>query len=114
MNTKACCLLSAAGFALMVLAGCNAAASQRDRSFKSYSEPDGRRHPETFDVNANGVVTCTAASGQSGDFGCTVRDPSGFPKNIKKGDSLTVSTAGKATLVCMGVGSLHCEAEVKD
>lgn len=114
MNTKACCLLSAAGFALMVLAGCNAAAPQRDRTVKSYSEPDGRRHPETFDVNVNGVVTCTAASGQSGDFGCTVRDPSGFPKNIKKGDSLTVSAAGKATLVCMGVGALHCEADVKD
>jgi hypothetical protein len=113
MNTKACCLLPA-GFALMLLAGCNAAAPQRDRSFKSFSEPDGRRHPETFDVNANAVITCTAASGQSGDFGCTVRDPSGVPKNMKKGDSLTVSAAGKTTLVCMGVGSLHCEADVKD
>jgi hypothetical protein len=114
MNIKACCLLSA-GFALTTLAGCTSANSaQRDRTFKSYSEPDGRRHPESFDVNANGVVTCTAASGQSGDFGCTVRDPSGFPKNIKKGDSLTVSAAGKATLVCMGVGALHCEADVKD
>jgi hypothetical protein len=113
MNTKACCLLSA-GFALMLLAGCTAAAPQRDRTIKSFSEPDGRRHPETFDVNANAVITCTAASGQAGELGCTVRDPSGVPQNIKQGASLTVSAPGKATLVCMGVGALHCVADVKD
>ena len=113
MNTKARCLLSV-GFALMLLAGCTAAAPQRDRTIKSFSEPDGRRHPETFDVNANAVITCTAASGQAGELGCTVRDPSGVPQNIKKGASLTVTGAGKATLVCMGVGALHCAADVKD
>ena len=110
MNTKGRCLLLSAGFALTLLAGCTAAAPQRDRTFKSFSEPDGRRHPETFDVNANAVVTCSDASGQSGELGCTVRDSTGVPTNIKKGASLTVSSAGKATLVCMGVGSLHCAA----
>jgi hypothetical protein len=113
MTINARCLLSV-GFALTLLAGCNAAAPQRDRTIKSFSEPDGRRHPETFDVNANAVVTCTAASGQSGELGCTVRDPSGVPQNVKKGASVTLSSAGKATLVCMGVGALHCDAEVKD
>ncbi len=113
MNINTRCLLSA-GFGLLLLAGCSTASPQRDRTIKSFSEPDGRRHPETFDVNANAVVTCTAASGQAGELGCTIRDPSGVPKNIKKGDSLTLTSAGKATLVCMGVGALHCDADVKD
>jgi hypothetical protein len=106
--------LLAVGSALAFVAGCSAATPARDRTIKTHSEPDGRRHPETFDVNANGVVTCAGAESREGDGGCTVRDVSGVPKDLKKGDSMTVSGAGKATFACTGTGAIYCAVEVKD
>jgi len=110
MNTTVRRLL-AVGCLLAFVAGC---APARDRIIKTHSEPDGRRHPETFDVNASGTITCAAAQNRDGDGGCYVRDTSGDPKNLKPGDSLTVSEAGKATFACTGSDAIFCSVEVKD
>ena len=113
MNTTARRFL-VIGSVLALVAGCNAATPAQDRTIKTHSEPDGRRHPETFDVNANGVITCSSAESREGDGGCNVRDASGFPKDLKKGDSMTVAAAGKATLACTGTGAIYCSVQVKD
>jgi len=113
MNTTVHRLL-AVGSALAFLAGCSAAAPARDRTVKTHSEPDGRRHPEVFDVNANAVVTCSSAESRAGDGGCTVRDVSGAPTDLKQGASMTVAGAGKVTLACTGTGAIYCAVEVKD
>jgi len=104
----------AIGSALVLVAGCSAATPARDRTVKTHSEPDGRRHPETFDVNANPVVTCSQAESRAGDGGCTVRDVSGAPTDLKVGASMTVAGAGKATFACTGTGAIYCAVEVKD
>jgi hypothetical protein len=113
MNTTIRRLL-AAGCALAVIAGCSAAAPARDRTVKTHSEPDGRRHPEAFDVKANAVVTCASAESRAGDGGCNVRDASGVPQDLKRGDSMTVSGAGNVTFACTGTGAIYCAVEVKD
>ena len=113
MKTAARRLL-AIGSALVLVAGCSAAAPARDRTIKTHSEPDGRRHPETFDVNANAVVTCTQAESRAGDGGCTVRNTSGAPTDLKIGALMTVAAAGKATFACTGTGAIYCAVEVKD
>jgi len=113
MNTTVRRLL-AVGCALTLVAGCSAAAPARDRTIKTHSEPDGRRHPTDFDVNANAVVTCTQAESRAGDGGCTVRDASGAPTDLKVGASMTVAGAGKTTFACTGTGAIYCAVEVKD
>ena len=106
--------LLAVGCALAFVAGCSAAAPARDRTIKTHSEPDGRRHPETFDVNANAVVSCSSAESRAGDGGCSVRDVSGAPQDLKQGASMTVSGAGKVTFACTGTGAIYCAVDVKD
>ena len=113
MNTTVRRLL-AVGCALAPVAGCSAAAPARDRTIKTHSEPDGRRHPEAFDVNANAVITCTGAESRAGDGGCNVRDASGVPQDLKKGASMTVSGAGNVTFACTGTGAIYCAVEVRD
>ena len=73
MNTTVRRLL-AVGCALALVAGCSAATPARDRTINTHSEPDGRRVPVAFDVNANAVVTCSGAESRAGDGGCNVRD----------------------------------------
>jgi len=113
MKTTARRLL-AVGFALAIVAGCSAPAPARDRTINTHSEPDGRRNPVSFDVNANAVVTCSSAESRAGDGGCTVRDVSGAPTDLKKGASMTVAGAGKVTFACEGTGAIYCAVEVKD
>jgi len=103
----------AIGFALVLTAGCNAAPG-RDRLIKTHSEPDGRRHPETFDVNANGTVTCSQAQNRDNDGGCYVRNTDGVPQNLKPGESMTVAGAGKVTFACTGSDAIYCAVDVKD
>jgi len=110
MNTTVRRLLLS-GCVLAFVSGC---APARDRIIKTHSEPDGRRHPETFDVNANATITCTQAQNRDGDGGCYVRDTSGTPRNLKQGDSMTVSGAGKATIACTGSDAIFCAVDVKD
>ena len=65
-------------------------------------------------MNAGAVVTCAGAESRAGDGGCNIRDASGVPKDLKKGDSMTVSGAGKTTFACTGTGAIYCSVEVKD
>ena len=113
MTKIARCVLSV-GSALILIVGCNAGAAPRERTIKTFSEPDGRRHPVDVDVNANGVVTCIQAEGKAGDGGCSIRDVSGVPTFLKGGGSMTVSGAGKTTFTCTGTGALYCSASIKD
>jgi len=116
MTRKLLCLASA-GIALTFLAGCNAASApsttsgSRERVLKTNTDQSGKPNFISADVNANAVITCTDAHGSTL---CYVRTPGQLPASLKKGESVTATTAGKITLSCNGSGPEFCEATIKD
>jgi hypothetical protein len=99
----------------MVFAGCNAASAPAPatsvRILKANTDPSGKPNFVSADVAANAVVTCTDVHG---DTVCYVKSPGQLPASLKKGESLTVASAGKVTLSCNGSGPEFCEVSIKD
>jgi hypothetical protein len=116
MTRNLLCLASA-GIALTFLAGCNAAstatpaAASHERVLKTNTEQSGKPNFVSADIAANGVATCTDVHSTTL---CYVKMPGQMPVNLKKGESLTASTAGKLTLSCNGSGPEFCEVTIKD
>jgi len=89
------------------------AQAKRVRNFTATQDANGNQHPATTDVNANGVIKCTSATG---------RNPRQYPlptcsvlgKNLKPGETASTGPGGTMTLTCNGQGALWCRVEVTD
>jgi len=88
------------------------ATTRRVRNFTATADANGNQHPAVADINANGTIKCTSASGQNpGQY-----PPACFALGIIFRPPQTIGTGqgGTMTLTCNGQGALRCSVQVVD
>jgi hypothetical protein len=88
------------------------AEAKRVRTFTSTTEANGNQHPATADINANGIIKCTAATGQH---------PKDYPpacyalgQILRPGQTAGTGAGGTMTLTCNGQAPLTCTVTITD
>ena len=84
--------------------GTTMAEAKRVRNFTSTTDANGRTHPVTADINPNGVIKCTFASGNK---------PKDYPpacyvlgQILPPGQTAGTGAGGTMTLTCNGQAPL--------
>ena len=86
--------------------------AKRVRTFASTTDKNGNQHPATADINANGVIKCTAATGSN---------PQQYPpacfvlgQILRPGQTAGTGPGGTMTLTCNGQAPLRCSVTITD
>lgn len=86
--------------------------AKRVRTFTSTTDSNGNQHPATADINANGVIKCTSATGSN---------PRQYPpacfvlgQILRPGQTAGTGSSGTMTLSCNGQAPLRCSVTIND
>jgi hypothetical protein len=86
--------------------------AKRVRNFTATQDRNGNQHPAVADINANGVIKCTSATGEN---------PQQYPPAcfvvgvvLKPGRTAGTGVGGTMNLTCNGQGALRCSVQVTD
>lgn len=86
--------------------------AKRVRNFTSTTDRNGNQHPATADINANGVIKCTSATGsnpQQNPPACFV-----LGQILCPGQTAGTGSGGTMTLTCNGQAPLRCSVTITD
>lgn len=86
--------------------------AKRIRNFTSTTDKNGSQHPATADINANGVIKCTSATGsnpQQNPPACYV-----LGQILRPGQTAGTGSGGTMTLTCNGQAPLRCSITITD
>lgn len=86
--------------------------AKRVRNFTSTTDASGNQHPATADINANGVIKCTSATGQK---------PKDYPpacyvlgQILRPGQTAGTGSGGTMKLTCNAQAPLSCTIQITD
>lgn len=98
--------------AVVLVVVASAANAKRVRTFVSTTDKTGNQHPATADINANGVIKCTSATGTN---------PQQYPpacfvlgQILRPGETAGIGSGRTMTLTCNGQAPLRCTVTITD
>jgi hypothetical protein len=94
-----------------------ATAAPRTRNFSSSTDRNGKMNNASAQVNANGTIRCTAATGadpRNNPPACFVTTTGGGSMRLEPGKEMGTGTAGTMTLTCNGKAPMNCSVSIVD